>query len=359
MSATEEKANDTAAMPKTTDQSANQEMTKVKEENVAEEMVKVKEEEVVEEMANASIKAADVFAIPELLENILYHLDMRTLLLAQRVGQEFAAQIQTSPKLQRALFFRPEEPGTTPTYEENDGNLVHGQLSPCGYHSRVRGAFKIQQVQLNPLLLDAFPWLATNPDVGLTQYDFSDTPWADATDAFRRHNASWRRMLLSQPPATSLFIDDHRPGGEYKRELARTAKWDMGADGLRMGSMYDLVYTLILERGKQRESAFMFMMMWPGYWHWEQSWTTVYTDGTSSLPLAQVLKRKGIVMPLTKDGELVFACRSCSVSEGFEFEEYNVVEDYKSEDTKPRLGIRWVRKQEPLCTRHYPWVEKR
>lgn len=309
-----------------------------------------------EEMAKASAKVSEVFGIPELLENILSHLDMRTLLLAQRTSQEFAAQIHTSPKLQRALFFRPKEPGTTPIHEEDDGNLWHGQLSPCGFHTKARSAFKIQHVRLNPLLLDAFPWLGTNPDMGLTQYDFIESPWANATDAFCRHNASWRRMLLSQPPATSLFIDDHRPGGEYKSELARTAKWDMGTDGLRMGSLYDLVYASVLERGKQKDTAFIFVMCWPGYWHWEQTWT--YEKGTATLPLTKMLKHSGIVMPLTKEGELVFACRMCSVGEGFEIEEYDDLEEYKSVDMKARLGIRWVRAKEPLCTRHYPWVKE-
>ena len=45
-----------------------------------------------------------IFAIPELLENILLHLPERDLLLAQRVNRSFRDVITASVHLQRKLF---------------------------------------------------------------------------------------------------------------------------------------------------------------------------------------------------------------------------------------------------------------
>ena len=51
------------------------------------------------------IAASPVFAIPELLENILLHVPERDLLLAQRVNTFFRDITTTSSHLQRKLFF--------------------------------------------------------------------------------------------------------------------------------------------------------------------------------------------------------------------------------------------------------------
>nr|OQO30499.1 hypothetical protein B0A51_01728 [Rachicladosporium sp. CCFEE 5018] len=47
-----------------------------------------------------------VLTIPELLENILEHLDMKTLLLSQRVNQHFNSVIGSSKNLQEKLYLR-------------------------------------------------------------------------------------------------------------------------------------------------------------------------------------------------------------------------------------------------------------
>ena len=46
-----------------------------------------------------------IFAVPELLENILLSLPERDLLLVQRVNQVFRNVIKTSPGIQRKLFY--------------------------------------------------------------------------------------------------------------------------------------------------------------------------------------------------------------------------------------------------------------
>ncbi|PWY90419.1 hypothetical protein BO94DRAFT_533899 [Aspergillus sclerotioniger CBS 115572] len=58
-----------------------------------------------------------VLSLPELLVQILEHLDIRNLLLAQRVCRKWANQIQHSPSLQKALFLAPSRPtGESPIY---------------------------------------------------------------------------------------------------------------------------------------------------------------------------------------------------------------------------------------------------
>ena len=53
-----------------------------------------------------------VLGIVELLEKILFHLDTKTLLLAQRVCKQWRALVKRSKKLQQALFFEPVNGGT-------------------------------------------------------------------------------------------------------------------------------------------------------------------------------------------------------------------------------------------------------
>ena len=52
------------------------------------------------------VAASAVFAIPELLENILVHVPEHDLLLAQRLNTFFRDIITTSSHLQRKLFFK-------------------------------------------------------------------------------------------------------------------------------------------------------------------------------------------------------------------------------------------------------------
>lgn len=63
------------------------------------------------------------FAIPELLENILFHLPERDLLLAQRVNRSFRDVLNASVHLQRKLFL-------TADIESEDGLATKLKLNP-------------------------------------------------------------------------------------------------------------------------------------------------------------------------------------------------------------------------------------
>lgn len=65
-------------------------------------------------MSSKAIEA--VLLTPELLEIILLHLDMTTLLVsAQRVSRHWLCVIAGSTKLQQALFFKPIAPPVKPS----------------------------------------------------------------------------------------------------------------------------------------------------------------------------------------------------------------------------------------------------
>ncbi|CAJ2512052.1 Uu.00g076770.m01.CDS01 [Anthostomella pinea] len=126
-------------------------------------------------------------AIPELLEAILLHVDTRTLLVsAQRVDHPWHTTITTSPLLQRRLFFR-ADPAATPVPITRVATFDTTERTPG--------------LRLADLLFRMLDW----------------TPRGE--QAFTRGGAaaaSWRRMLLRQPPlhTTVGFVVGANWGGE-------------------------------------------------------------------------------------------------------------------------------------------------
>lgn len=114
----------------------------------------------------------------ELLELILLHLDTRTLLISQRVCYLWSKVIRRSKRTQQALFLLPIKPN----------NVLH--------HERVR----------NPLL-DEIVWphvMQRKPDYPIFKGIFANVPIIKKS--FRRKSASWRRMLIQQPPTSVLGV---------------------------------------------------------------------------------------------------------------------------------------------------------
>lgn len=124
--------------------------------------------------------ASQTFAIPELFELILLNLDTRTLLTkAQLICHTWTTFIQESPAIQWALFFKPEPKG--PRWQ-------------------------------NPLLAEVFPSIFSSSDpnvqsnVNLTFTNFDLILNSHKFDAYMRPEASWRRMLVQQPPLSTLSL---------------------------------------------------------------------------------------------------------------------------------------------------------
>lgn len=127
------------------------------------------------------------FSIPEIFEQILLKLDNRTLLTkAQLICRTWTTFIQESPAIQWALFFKPKK--------------------------------HIQKCQ-NPLLADIFPSIfnrdqgtqKTRTNLTLTTFQIlTSWKWDNSDerklDAWIRPEASWRRMLIQQPPLYTLSL---------------------------------------------------------------------------------------------------------------------------------------------------------
>jgi len=69
-----------------------------------------------------------ILNVVELLEKILFDVDIRTLLLSQRVNKMFKATIDGSHALQEALFFEAEAPADTATPFKRGDNLTFNPL---------------------------------------------------------------------------------------------------------------------------------------------------------------------------------------------------------------------------------------
>ncbi|OQE12428.1 hypothetical protein PENVUL_c001G07691 [Penicillium vulpinum] len=135
----------------------------------------------------------------EVLENILLHLDLQSILTsAQRVCHPWQDLISTSPSLQKHLFFRPD------------------------WHRKDK--------QPNPLLASTFPaWFSDLPTFKQQCKDDSikigrhginsswDLDQPSQYASFMGKNASWRRMLVQQPPIVGIafFIVKESRGGKW------------------------------------------------------------------------------------------------------------------------------------------------
>ncbi|RAL08536.1 F-box protein [Aspergillus homomorphus CBS 101889] len=171
---------------------------------------------------NTSDPVEQVLVTPELLELILAQLDIRTLLTsAQRVSRSWHALIQDSHPLQEALYFRPIKPECSTA----------------------------DQRTTNPLLAQAFSPIFTTPPFGvaltLNTLDLMTHPAKQR--AYLRPDASWRRMLVTQPPATSfghLTSTHGQCGDDYRLEVWKPnpdqEKHKREREGLRMAPLFEL-----------------------------------------------------------------------------------------------------------------------
>ncbi|KAB2571530.1 hypothetical protein DBV05_g9801 [Lasiodiplodia theobromae] len=220
-----------------------------------------------------------VLQIPELLELILAQLPMRDLLLAQRVCRRFNNLIQTSIVLQQALFFRPLPKPATPEPTNRPKRPTWPPFEPSfslpfpvslpfpppisNIPAAATGSRKQQQQKnpfldpesagQNPLLVAAFPpWFSRNmSDLSYTTDQchfsrFKDLPLAGARrDAFLRPEASWRLMMVTQPPISVMSvvrITVHTRMTTYEEVEVRFP----APIGLTMGVLYDLTCQLVL-----------------------------------------------------------------------------------------------------------------
>lgn len=140
-----------------------------------------------------------VMGVPKLAEMILLQVPVRDLLLAQRVDRTWRATIRTSPALQQALFLRPYsdrrvflETGITPATCSSAHDCPKGRQAPA-----VNRFTPAQCQEPNqPTLAVANPFLRL---LHLSD-SLSDSSYTTISSAYARPEASWRNMLITQPP---------------------------------------------------------------------------------------------------------------------------------------------------------------
>lgn len=140
--------------------------------------------------------AEKVFAVPELAENIIIQLPFIWLLLCQRTSRTFKHAVDSTPSFRRKLFLLAArtKPATKaelapfcthtthsghhnpdPTFEYYIATTIHVSLSPAQPR-------KVRTLDLHFLVCTTTNWLEPGP-------------------------ASWRQMLLTQPPATDIEVN--------------------------------------------------------------------------------------------------------------------------------------------------------
>ncbi|KAJ7899789.1 hypothetical protein B0H13DRAFT_2196040, partial [Mycena leptocephala] len=151
-----------------------------------------------------------VIQTPELVEHTLAHLPIRDLLVTAPLVSKMWQAITLSPTLQRALFFEPD-PTASASHPIKNPLLV-----------------ELFQPFFAPSTARQYPWPGTATSI-------LAMPWAQAPEAFKRADASWRRMLVTQPPAQTMVViqESHGMRGMSER---RAVLRDIS---LRMGMLYD------------------------------------------------------------------------------------------------------------------------
>ncbi|KAH6687162.1 hypothetical protein F5X68DRAFT_261400 [Plectosphaerella plurivora] len=178
-----------------------------------------------------------IFSIPEILEFIFLYLDMADLLVSvNRVSRLWHHVVNGPPSLRQILHFDPismqglsgpmEEDGTTPRPE-----LVQNALLAANFGPRF---FKSPRPPVAGMRWT--PW-----DSGSS----CSTP-ADVRQAFSRSGASWRRMLVSQPPPPRLSCVCNPLIYrifciQTRHVVQKTEMKSIDSAGLRMGQLYDFI----------------------------------------------------------------------------------------------------------------------
>ncbi|KAF4989373.1 hypothetical protein FDECE_14740 [Fusarium decemcellulare] len=192
----------------------------------------------------------EIFRVPELLEMILLYLDMKTLLVsASRVCRRWSETMTESPQIQQALFFSPapsssEEPkvrrpelfALNPLLFEKFGTCFFDVNREYAYHRRADSFLRMPWAPRQALK-------ARGPPSSLSGMK----PTA-LSKCFTRTRASWRRMLVSQPPPPFLgYIWYDKLSSLFPRaqvafiQPTSALRQDEVGNGIVMGQLYDMV----------------------------------------------------------------------------------------------------------------------
>ncbi|KAK5723108.1 hypothetical protein LTR17_013978 [Elasticomyces elasticus] len=149
-----------------------------------------------------------VLLTTELLEDILHNLPMKDLLLAQRVSRKWRDLICQSIILQQQLFLRPREAAFAWKWIDGEGGKgnhlkritvdeYNQDPNDHGHHSDLSG-------ELNTLIFKQLRFHETRLVHELYDGDGQQSLGFRPGLAVHEEKASWRKMFLTQPPATRV-----------------------------------------------------------------------------------------------------------------------------------------------------------
>jgi hypothetical protein len=198
-----------------------------------------------------------VLSNPYLLEMIILQLDIRTLLMsAQLVCHTWGSTITSSSSIQQALFFRALPRGSSNAVEKTYNPLL-AELFPSFFPQDPSPSapknWGDEDIRETSSSIDGKVTL----NFALSSLDMVRHP--EKMDAYLRKDASWRRMLVQQPPALSvsyLKFTDGQGGGSWKHY-----KIPCDIDGMRMSMLYDLLLLL----GPWSSKVASSLVLWWGY----------------------------------------------------------------------------------------------
>ncbi|KAK1621775.1 F-box domain-containing protein [Colletotrichum phormii] len=249
-----------------------------------------------------------VLAIPELLESILVQVDMRTLLVsASRVSKTWKAFMDGSTAVQQALFFKPVSVDISRAVihglEDGDFSSIPDQGAMPSHTTGDR--------LINPLLAEKFDkcFFDFGPTYSCQRRanSFYELPWSkspepiqtvqeywggwsqikpaelddeaaryqdEARTRFTRRGATWRRMLVSQPPPPSLgymrfdvcnlLLEAQKVASSLIQQppssfSSNAAETQTPCNGVRMGELYDMVQHAAGHHGRH---SLWFRVLW-------------------------------------------------------------------------------------------------
>jgi hypothetical protein len=263
--------------------------------------------------AKSSPAQEAVFATRELFDDILLRLPIELILTAaQRVSTTWKRRIESSRPLQRHLFLLPD---TSKTLEETRGDciinpLLYKHFGPMLDRTEAQGG-GTSSADSQPRarrLGTGYTSIKAMQDMHLSIADMSGGRVRHKR--FACTGASWRRMLVSQPPPRSVGYIEYAENGQSQGY--GDAAFDVVTipDGLRMGVLWDTIYrTLWSPYGKdvERRLAFVSWRIRPDLDSGEKK-TDMWTSG--ALPARLRSRDVGVEM-IVGHGEAIVDEQQC------------------------------------------------
>lgn len=182
-----------------------------------------------------------VFATEELLESIFFNLDIRSIITSvQRVCKQWHRSVTTSVAVQRHLYFLPEPlPNSNHKSNRRLNPLLSELFQPWFQHAKDPATlFDHSQLEGQTAgmstedLNDFKKYLRDTDKFDNARRRFGETALyacgEDPDSPWRRAGATWRNMLVAQPPVTKIGVFQ-RPNLSLEMSCGR--RWEVISNG--------------------------------------------------------------------------------------------------------------------------------